>query len=522
MAEDSHSFTKTPFQDLNQTSSLPTKPPKSKLLFIHYFISKSLITILVILVFLYFPSQVPDYFKNTTIVTKIWDLIYLLVIGIAVCYGLFSRKIDTSDHSCDDDDNVKETYLSEISHISSIFENGVQGFNEFGEKDLFEEFKGLGSRFNGFGNGKPKLVKENKGLFLPVRNLGTNSVGKPLGKDSSNDEIDVEKLGKPDTIGESKPLCLPVKNLGSKSLDSASGKSGVKDWFSDWDDTKNGKFRGLVPIKLEEKFKENDSDSDSNDNSDSAPRTPLNWRSKSMRLEKRVDVSTLETKETSNIRPFSADVDLKDLKSQSTRYSMPPHMKKIFYKEESKGMEPNLNVGASFMETKPRVTSLGSSSEMNNCSSSKEILKDLEKIKVDDGSLDLNKNAPFIKSKSQRSSLGVTSENVLETKEKPDSSNVIKKPATVANTYKRGKSVRTNRPKEQVIEAVDKNFPVQTDDKVETRSKRETNAINVVAEDLSDTEPYSGEVDRKAEEFIAKFKEQIRLQKVASMRKLYL
>ncbi|XP_071714851.1 uncharacterized protein [Rutidosis leptorrhynchoides] len=481
----SHSFNKTHFQDPNPSSfspSVPTKPQK---------------------IFSYFPSQVPDYFKKSTIINKIWELIYLLVIGIVVCYGLFSRKTDIvhgSDTLGQNYDNfaAKETYLSGISNISSIFEDGVQGFDGFNEKDLFQQCKGIGSSVPEFGNanasgkcdrkkmnqyflgdslvvikdekyvleqlGKPKMLKQSKPLCLPVRNLGSKRLvdRKSFVKQSPHDENNViEQVRKPKTVKEKEPACLPAINLGSK--------------------------RGLVPINLEEKFKETISDS----NSDSDTQTSLNWRSKSMRLEKQEDMCATEVNETSHFRNLSVGVhDFEGLKSQSMRFSMPSQMKNHSEKEE-------LNV----MESKIKVDGITSNV------SSKDSLIEVGKIKVNHA-LDSNNIAPLVKSKTA---------DVLEKEAKFDSSNVVQKPASIVTTYKKGKSVRTKRPKEQVLEAKVQTFISPTDDKFETRSKMVT---SVKADELSDAEPHSGEVDRKAEEFIAKFKEQIRLQKVASARKL--
>ncbi|KAI3681411.1 hypothetical protein L6452_36206 [Arctium lappa] len=590
MAESSStSFKDAHLQDPNLpsfSSSLPTKPPKSKFHFTHYFFSKSLIIILVLLVFSFFPSQAPEFFKKTTIVTKLWELFYLLIIGIAVCYGLFSRKLDrvhSSDELTHFDDNngAKETYLSGISHISSIFEDGIQSSYGFDEKDLFEECKG--SRLSEFGDGFGKSDEKKLNQYF----LGESMV-------VINDENYVlEQLNKPKTIKQNKPLCLPMRSLGSKSLDSAAGKSSngggsnsvVNDSSVGRNGIKNRKFRGLVPIKLEEKFKETDSDSDST--------TPLNWRSKSMRLEKREDSCTTEANESSNFRPLPVGVlDFEGLRSKSMRFSMPSQIKKSSEKEESKGMETNhvhrqpyMNGETSFAESKPREFSIGTSSEKNNNLSSKEILKDFgnhesskeilkgygnhgsfkeiakdfinhesskeilkdfgnhgsfkeiakdfgnhgssKEIlkdfgKIKGGTVDSNNKALVIMSNDQRSCIGSlmnleTYEYALGKEEKADSSNLRPKAAIVANTYKRGKSVRTNRPKEQVVEAKVKIFPNQTEDfKAEKGSKLGTNV------NLDDTEPHSGEVDRKAEEFIAKFREQIRLQQAASARRLNL
>ncbi|XP_024962318.1 uncharacterized protein LOC112502599 [Cynara cardunculus var. scolymus] len=586
----------TSFNNTHLQDPIPTKPPKSKFPFTHYFFSKSLIIILVLLVFSFFPSQVPEIFKKTTIVTMLWELFYLLIIGIAVCYGLFSRKMERV-HSSDElaHSDAKETYLSGISHISSIFEDGIQTSYGFDEKGLFE---GSGSRLSEFGNGLGKSDEKKLNQYF----LGESMV-------VINDENYVlEQLSKPKTIKQNKPLCLPVRSLGSKSLDSAAGKSSngdgcnsvVKDSSNGGNGNGNGngnrngirnrKFRGLVPIKLEEKFKETDSDSGSG-----SP-TPLNWRSKSMRLEKRGDLFTTEANESSDSRPLSVgDLDFEGLRSKSMRFSMPTQIKNSSEKQESKGIETNhvyrqpyLNNETSFIESKPREFSIGTSSEKNthlsskkilkhfgnrgsseeilkdsgnhgssedilkgfsihgsykeilkdcgnhgsykgtvkdygNHGSSKEILKDFGKIKVEGDTLDSNNKSSFFESNKQQSSIGSSSETNMGTyeyalgkEEKSDSSNSSPKAVIIANTYKRGKSVRTNRPKEQVAEAKVKIFPNQTEDKAEKGSKQGSDV------NLDDIEPHSGEVDRKAEEFIAKFREQIRLQQVASARRLNL
>ncbi|KAL7604930.1 hypothetical protein Lser_V15G17072 [Lactuca serriola] len=398
----SHSSNKTHLQDPNSpplSSSMPAKPPK-----------------------------IPEIFKKTTIINKLWELIYLLVIGIAICYGLFSRKMN-SVHSSDESDGAKETYLSEISHISSIFEDGVKSPYVFDERD------------SEFGNGFRKSDR---------KKLNQSFIGESMVVIDDKNFV-LEQLTKRRTIKQ---------NLGSKSLDSAAVKSVLQDSSSTFGDgIKKGKFRGLVPIKLEEKFRETVSDSNS--------QIPLNWRSKSMRSEKIPDETSHFTKPS---------VGILDLRSQSMRVSTPTQLKNSADNKESKGE-------TSFTESKPREFSFDSSSEMKNLSDSKEIQKDTIK----------------------------------------DSSNSIQKSPPVANTYKRGKSVRTKRPNEQVFKAKTEIIPNQTVTEAETGSNLGNNATNMNLDDyLSDPEPHSGEVDRKADEFIAKFREQIRLQQVASARRLNL
>ncbi|KAJ0668705.1 hypothetical protein HanPI659440_Chr17g0692601 [Helianthus annuus] len=540
---DSPSPTKT---HIPSSPSAATKPLKSKSLFTNYYFSKSIMIILVILVFLYFPSQVPEMFKETTLIPKIWDLIYLLVIGIAVSYGLFSRKID-SVHLSDDNIGENETYLSGISHISSIFEDGNHGIGSlygFDEKSWVES-KGLGSRFSEIGGGKKVLKQCFLGESLVVIN---------------DEKYVLEQLdSRQKTVRQ---------NLGSKSLDSAVGKSVVEDSDSDSDsrnsfkESKSGKFRGMVPVKLDEKFKESGNDS----GSDSDSRTRLNRRSKSMRLEKHDDMFTAEENETvvrfgmpSKTKSFSEKEESKGEEAIEVNHRYRKPYQKSFVEsklQESvtggisvEAVELNhryrkpsyLNGETSFVEAKVQEPSAGGFTEINqqkkksrfsaaeavkdyDGTSDEEIVKDFGKIKADDGAFDSKNNKQFVRSKSQSSSTGASSEtlrNMLRKEEKADMSSSIPKPAT---NVKRGKSVRTNRSKEQVVESKANMFQIHTDDDiVETKSKLGTDEMNVnAAEELSDTEPHSGEVDRKAEEFIAKFKEQIRLQKVASARKLNL
>ncbi|MFS8022730.1 hypothetical protein Hanom_Chr16g01442941 [Helianthus anomalus] len=527
--------------------SAATKPPKSKSLFTNYYFSKSIMIILVLLVFVYFPSQVPEMFKETTLIPKLWDLIYLLVIGIAVSYGLFSRKID-SVHPSDDNIGENQTYLSGISHISSIFEDGNHGIGSlygFDEKSWVES-KGLGSRFSEIGGGKKALKQCFLGESLVVIN---------------DEKYVLEQLGsRQKTVRQ---------NLGSKSLDSAVGKSVVEDSDSDsrnwFKESKSGKFRGMVPVKLEEKFKESGNDSGSGSDSDS--RTRLNRRSKSMRLEKHDDMFTAEENKRfgmpSKTKSFSEKEESKGEEAVEVNHRYRKPYQKSFVEsklQESvtggvsvEAVEVNhryrkpsyLNGETSFVEAKVQEPSAGGFTEINqqkkksrfsateavkdyDGTSDEEIVKDFGKIKADDGAFDSKNNKQFVRSKSQSSSTatGASSEtlrSMLRKEEKADMSSSIPKPAT---NVKRGKSVRTNRSKEQVVESKANMFQIHTDDDiVKTIPKLGTDEMNVnvnAADELSDTEPHSGEVDRKAEEFIAKFKEQIRLQKVASARKLNL
>ncbi|XP_076920036.1 uncharacterized protein LOC143581047 [Bidens hawaiensis] len=405
--------------------SPPSAPTKGKFFFTNYIFSKSIMIILVLLLS-YFPSQVPDFFKETVIINKLWDLIYLLVIGIAVSYGLFSRKADRVHSSDDDNIGGNDTYLSGISHISSVFEDA----NSYGfvEKSWVEG-KGSNSRVSEF-EGDKKLNQYYLGESLVVIN---------------DKKFVLEQLGSKKK--SSKP------NLGSKSWDFGTGKSVVEDSDSDsgiwFQENQIEKFRGLLPIKLEERFQESGSDFDA----DSDSRTRFNRRSKSMKLEKRDE---------------ARDLDFDGVNSQPVRF------KNFSGKEDSRGVEvnygyrkPYLNSEASsFMESKHQDFDGAFDNGFED------FMKNFGKIKDDDVTFDPNINKQFVKSKSQSYSTGASFDTNL------------------ANNYKKGKSVRTNRSKEQVLEPNVNTFQSQTD---EVRSVRINRSKEQVLESNANT--FQGQTD---------------------------
>lgn len=82
-----------------------------------------------------FPSEAPD-FINQSIVTKFWELVHLLFIGIAVSYGLFCRRnVDLVESGLRSGDSVdSQSYVSRMFHVSSIFEDECGDSVGFDEK----------------------------------------------------------------------------------------------------------------------------------------------------------------------------------------------------------------------------------------------------------------------------------------------------------------------------------------------------------------------------------------------------
>ncbi|CAK9147819.1 unnamed protein product [Ilex paraguariensis] len=314
----------------DQASPVVPKPSKSYT----NFLCKSLIIVLALLVIPLFPSQAPEFISQS-IITKFWELLHLLFIGIAVSYGLFSRKkvdLDIETHSGNDS---SQNYLSGILHVSSIFEDGFENLCGSDEKkgvqtwnsqylqsasiSAFTKEEGKDYRSsvckNGFENpygSDEKKVTQNfhdeSMVVIANGNYGLDQWGKPLSLRSRNADTDTSKS---------------IKRIGSSSSLRDSSKKGDK--------IDKVKFRGMVPINLGEKFKE------------VAVTSPIPWRSKSGRMEMREEVCPVKT--PSHTRPLSVgQFDLENLKSQSFLCPKPSESSSMFasLKKPSHSISPEL------------------------------------------------------------------------------------------------------------------------------------------------------------------------------------
>ncbi|KAL1190905.1 hypothetical protein V5N11_025646 [Cardamine amara subsp. amara] len=96
------------------------------------FFCKSVLFALFLLALPLFPSQAPD-FVGKTVLTKFWELIHLLFVGIAVAYGLFSRRnVESSvDLRMSRVDESSLSYVSRIFQVTSVFDEEFESSCEF-------------------------------------------------------------------------------------------------------------------------------------------------------------------------------------------------------------------------------------------------------------------------------------------------------------------------------------------------------------------------------------------------------
>lgn len=129
------------------------------------FLQKALLFMFLALILLLFPSQAPEFFTNQTVANKFWELIHLLIIGIVISYGLFSRRNTETIPGKEPDlePNNPNSYVSQI----------LPGLDD---KEEEEEEEGTIQQIwsNQFDTTKPATVS-NKPLFLPVRSLNQQS-----------------------------------------------------------------------------------------------------------------------------------------------------------------------------------------------------------------------------------------------------------------------------------------------------------------------------------------------------------
>lgn len=248
-----------------------------------HLLTNTFISLLVLVLLLFIPSQ-PPHFVKETIFTTFWELIYLFVVGTAVCYGLFSRrngKVENVSYSSSD---FSASYGSRISYVSSFFENEVGNTYGYDEKNVTQNC-GFGVKFDfdKFNDSRSSRLRNGVGNFDGVceKNVGKDwnskcSVGESV-VFVTNGNYEVRRGTK---IGCYRPLNLPVRSLKSRIVGSGSTH---EDTISEgFDKINKVKFGGLVPINLDEKFRE------------TVITSPVPWGSRNERMDLRGNVSNVK------------------------------------------------------------------------------------------------------------------------------------------------------------------------------------------------------------------------------------
>ncbi|KAI3962247.1 hypothetical protein MKX01_030797 [Papaver californicum] len=255
------------------TSKPQAKPhPPSK--FFSHFLSKSVLVGILLVLLPLFPSQAPE-FVNQTILTRSWELVHLLFVGIAVSYGLFSRRNVENEKENHSKFDTTQSYMSRILQVSSVFDDEMENPSSSGSDE--NKIQTWNSQYY---RGNSTVVVAEAGSLLDEHNRTISSSN--FSKDKSSHKpllLPVRSLrSQVPKVDETKPVSQ-YSGLSTGSL-SRSG-SGVKiPSHSSLGRTRSGeKMGGLDPSVLEEKLKE----------SVVLP-SPIPWRSRSGRFELKDDV----------------------------------------------------------------------------------------------------------------------------------------------------------------------------------------------------------------------------------------
>lgn len=490
--------------------------------FCNHFLFKASLLMIFLVVLPLFTSEAPD-FINQTLQTRSWEVLQLIFVGIAVSYGLFSKKSDETNKEHNSKFDNAQSYVSGLLQVSSVFDDEADGHDE-------NKVQTWNHQYHRGNNPVVVVAKENHSL---------------------NEQRAINSR-----IGE-KPLLLPIRSLKSRVLDD---KLEGPDAFSS--KSRNGDFVVSSPKKLVDNIEEN-----------VVRPSPIPWRSRSARNMEMKDEnnhfhnSKSSSKEDPNefkkIEPFS-------LRSQSFRSprtnnnsnsSTPRTLSPSQSFSSSRKLSPSLSFSSEtqskivnedivrkksfrkstppppppppppphfFYKNSPPMKSSSSVRNDNVIPSEKELRRSIrsvpmeptrgEKFQTPRKAYSGTELRPFIGSTRAKE---YGDEFITPEVEETFVNNKGTTDKMMHESYNfASKSRFMEFPNEEKKEYVEK-FLLETDQEdSETESEDydyfEENAEKTEFETQSDEGP---DVDKKADEFIAKFREQIRLQRIESIRR---
>ncbi|XVE65135.1 hypothetical protein DITRI_Ditri07aG0156900 [Diplodiscus trichospermus] len=227
-----------------------------------HFLYKALIVIIFLVIIEVFPSQAPE-FINQTLLNRSWELLHLLFVGIAVSYGLFSRRNYENEKENHNNqpvfDNV-QSFVSRLLQLSSVFDDEAENLSGSDESKVH-------TWSNQYYRNEPPVVVAKEQTVLDEQRSSSSRTAE-------------------------KPLLLPIRSLKSRVLDSnnletcresSANSSSLRRSNSSLSSKRfsNGELGGLDQDILEEL----------NENNVVLP-SPIPWRSRSGRMEVKEDVES--------------------------------------------------------------------------------------------------------------------------------------------------------------------------------------------------------------------------------------
>ncbi|KAK4267848.1 hypothetical protein QN277_024578 [Acacia crassicarpa] len=369
---DSSPYTKPHFTLSQANSPIRPKPDINKGKSYSGFLFKSLLFALFVVVLPLFPSQAPE-FVNQTIITQFWELLHLLFIGIAVAYGLFSRRNVEPDLEIETQSIVDNTscYVSTMFPVSSVFSDESENPSGYDENRMmmmhcnwnYSQYYESNALMVMDEQCKPQLPPEEDN-FSDVRYDGTNVVQAWNSEYNHRQPMVVVAhpyytIGECDEIVGYKPLGLPVRSLRSTvgDLDSPSNTN-----ESDSSSGSRGSSRSSVKSR-DRKFGDlGHYDSDQKFNDAAGSSSPDPWRSRSKRMESEENHGSIA--HPSHHRPLSAaETKSESFNSQAFQSTTSLSSNRSTYSSDS---VPSDNMNLESEEMGQKKISDGSSSDIMN------------------------------------------------------------------------------------------------------------------------------------------------------------
>ncbi|KAG8374684.1 hypothetical protein BUALT_Bualt10G0021500 [Buddleja alternifolia] len=441
-----------------------------------FFLYKAALVTLFLVLLPLFPSLAPE-FINQTLHARSWEFLQLIFVGIAVSYGLFSKKNDETekDHNISKPDNA-QSYVSKLLQVSSVFED------ESENQALIDE--------NKVQTWTSQYYREEPPVVAVAKERETTT---PVVKE--------------DHFVAAKPLLLPVRSLKHRLpeeisqkpdliIDDKIGRSNSKRFSVDSRRPKVGEFGGVNSEK-----------------ENVVLRSPIPWRSRSGRIE--FNENGDGNKDNSSI----------DDRAELNRSSKPNLSPTTSFSSESQAKSSENVVRRKNLSSTPappppppppppplpflRKSNSSVAKSSNGASSDKPLRRSFRSVPAEELSESEIEEPPRTRMNLQNNKWSQARKSV--------------------GTFKSTDNYETNVvDKKAVIESSDDESEEEEeeDDYFEDIISSDINGKSDVTIDNTNDNNNNGEVvgggpdvDKKADEFIAKFREQIRLQRIESIRR---
>ncbi|KAK7330802.1 hypothetical protein VNO77_25002 [Canavalia gladiata] len=473
-------------------------------LYYHFLFKVAIVLIFFVIVPL-FPSQAPQ-FINQSLLTQNWELLHLLFVGVAISYGLFSRRNNGTEKDNNSKFDTAQSLVSRFLQVSSFFEDDVQTPSEFEETKVQtwsnQHYKNEPvvvvtpqihhSEFNNHSDEKP--------LLLPVRSLKSTLC---------------DDAGVGDGVLNVQPVVDESCTVTSFSLNRSTLTSKTSSQrFSNNSNkgTRNADFEDLVSQKLEDKMKKN-----------VVLPSPIPWRSRSGKMDTFTHQSSIKESEF-------GEMESPLLKSQSSRSlrtsSLSPSSKFTSSSESlAKNAEEDLIKKKSFYKSCPPPPPPPPPMMFQ------------KSISMKPRYVSFNERASFDKElkrsfTGERNNIKKSAREVMKPRGHVENMLMEKKYKKQEHSMQEPNSKEFG--EEEKESFLDKVL-VESDDDEDTETEDEDVGGGRIIENKKESAVVGGEgsrtdgdcfgsdegpdVDKKADEFIAKFREQIRLQRIESIKR---